>query len=225
VIHATRDRLAPPGPRLLAAAEARALDRAGAAAIEPASMLVLGATPGDRGAVTPVPADGDYERVLVLSWIGAHRDAREPLLARLWDLEEAARATRRPAIVLRFAPLIGASSPLLAHLARRPRLDARLERSLIQPMHEDEAVEGLARLLAGQVEWAGWFEVCGPEPLTVGELAAYVAAGALGSAEAAPGWEPSPAVIRAQGMAEWEPWARASGVTPRRITGAVVAPA
>ena len=219
------DRLAPPGPRLLAAAEARALERARASALEPTAVRVLGPALGDRGAVTPVPACGAHERVLVLSWIGAHRDAREPLLARLWDLEEAARATRRPVIVLRLAPVVGAGSPLVAHLAGRPRLDARLERSLVQPVHEDDVVEGLARLLAGPVEWGGWYEVCGPEPLTVGELAACAAAGALGPAAATPAWEPATSVLRAQGMAEWQPWARACGVEPRRITGAVAAPA
>src|SRR5690349_22288706 len=129
------DRVAPPGPRLLAAAVVHACGLEAAEAVDPRDLLVVGPADADARDVTPIPADDESSRILVLSWIGAHRDAREPVLSRLWDLEEAARATRRPTLVLRLAPLIGARSPLIAQLARRPRLDARLERSLIQPIH------------------------------------------------------------------------------------------
>src|SRR5206468_9787591 len=158
------------------------------------------------------------EPVLVLSWIGAHPDAREALLQRLWELEEAARAAAPRVLVLRFAPVVGAGSPLVARLAESPRLEARLGRSLVQPIHESDAIEGLAQLLSGRVEWRGWYEVCGSDALTVGELAARSAAGAFGRPNARPAWEPSPGVLRAQGMIEWEPWAYACGVTPRRLS-------
>jgi uncharacterized protein YbjT (DUF2867 family) len=224
MIEALRD-LAPPGPRLLAAAWERARGRAAAAVIEPARVRVLGEVAGPDSAVTLVTADDAHERVLVMSWIGAHPDTREPLLERLWKLEEAARATGLPTIVLRFGPLIGRRSPLLALLAQGLRLDRRLEHSLIQPLREDDAIEGVARLLAGRIEWSGWYEVCGPDARTVGELRAAAVAGALGSFDAAPAWEPSAGVLRAQGVVEWRPWADASGVTPRRVDASAEAPA
>jgi hypothetical protein len=202
---------AAPIPRLLAAARRQA----GAAATDPARLAVLGPASGGPDSVTPIPARGTVERLLVMSWIGTHPDASDSLLASLWRLEEDARATGLPVLVLRLAPLLSARSPLCALLASRPRLDARLARSLVQPLHEDDAVEGLARVLAGRVEWAGWFELCGSDPLTVGECAEAAASGAFGPTEGQPAWEPSPGVLRAMGLSEWEPWARASGVTPR----------
>jgi nucleoside-diphosphate-sugar epimerase len=124
-------------------------------------------------------------------------------------------------LVLRFAPLVGPRSPLCAQLAGGVPLDARLARALVQPVHEDDAIAGLASALAGQLEWRGWYEVCGADPLTVGELAAAAVAGRFGRAGTPPAWEPAPEVLRAMGLSEWEPWAGACGVTPRGLAAAV----
>src|SRR6185503_18164833 len=102
---------------------------------------------GDRSGAT---------RILVLSLIGAHRDATIEALRRLWDLEERARATGLPVLTLRLGPLIGPRSPLWLRLRSRPRL-ARSERRLLQPVLEDDVLETLARALSGAAAWEGWF--------------------------------------------------------------------
>jgi len=89
----------------------------------------------------------------------------------------------------------------------------------------DDAVAALARLLSGALEWRGWYEVCGSDALTVAELAEHSTACTFGRSVAEPAWEPAPGVLGAQGMAEWEPWARASSVTPRRLATGTEAPA
>ena len=205
--------LAAPASRLLAAARAR-LD---AAAFDPTRLHVLGPAASRDDEVTPLPAAGAEGRLLVMSWIGAHPDATDRLLAALWRLEEAARATGLPVLVLRLAPLVGGGSPWSAQLAGRPRLDAKLARALVQPIREDDAVAGLARACSGEVEWRGWFEVCGRDPLTVGELAEAAAGGAFGQVDATPAWEPEPGVLRAMGLSEWKPWADACGIVPRSV--------
>ena len=213
----TSRELAAPASRLLAAARLAA----GGAAVDPARVQVLGPALARGEAVTPLAPASAEERLLVMSWIGTHPDATEPLLAALWRLEEDARATGLPVLVLRWAPIVGPASPWCALLAGRPRLDAKLARALIQPIHEDDAIAGLAAALAGHVAWNGWYELCGSEAFTVGELAEAAAAGALGAIDAAPAWEPAPGVLRAMGLSEWEYWARASGVTPRSVLAGV----
>ncbi len=205
--------LAEPAPRLLEAAWALA----GPRAIDPARVGVIGPAQAAADAVTPCTLNAMIDRWLVLSWIGAHPDARDPLLAVLWTLEEQARATGLPTLVLRLAPLVGPRSPLLALLRSGPKLDARLERALVQPVLESDVVAGLSNWLDGSAMWGDWFEVCGPDALSVGELIQLTQAGHFGALDAAPAWEPSPAVLRAQGLSEWDAWALASGVTPRSI--------
>ena len=208
---------ATPFERLLAAA----WERVGAMGVARERVRVLGPMGGTDAGVTPWSVSDADERVLVTGWIGTHPDATVPLLARLWALEEAARAGGLPVLVLRFAPLVGQHSPLCAKLAGGPPLDARLARALVQPVHEADAIEGLARVLAGHVAWHGWYEVCGADPLTVGELAAAAAAGRFGPAAVAPAWEPPADVLRAMGLSEWQPWASACGVTPRSVAAGV----
>jgi uncharacterized protein YbjT (DUF2867 family) len=205
--------LAAPAARLLAAAWPEAAQ----AVFDPARVQVAGPAVAGGAAVTLSSPAAGAERLLVMSWIGTHPDATDPLLAALWRLEEAARATGLPVLVLRLAPLVGADAPGCAYLAMRPRLEPKLARALVQPVHEDDAVAGLAAVLAGRVAWSGWYEVCGPDAFTVGEFAEAAASGALGPIVAAPAWEPAPGVLRAMGLSEWEPWARASGVRPRPV--------
>ena len=205
--------LAEPAPRLFEAAWMLA----GPRAIDPARVGVVGTAHAAADAVTPCAPNATIERWLVLSWIGAHPDARDPLLAALWALEEAARATGLPTLVLRLAPLVGPRSPLLALLRDNPKRDARLDRRLVQPVLEADVVAGLAKWIDGSAVWGDWFEVCGPDALSVGELIQLTQAGHFGALDAAPAWEPSPAVLRSQGLSEWEAWALATGVTPRSI--------
>ena len=56
-------------------------------------VLALGTAPGAR--------------VLVLSLLGAHPDARAKRLKALWELEELVRGTAIPNMTLRLAPLVG----------------------------------------------------------------------------------------------------------------------
>lgn len=205
--------LAEPAPRLLNAAWALA----GPNAFARARVGVLGPARAAADAVTPCSMMGSIDRWLVLSWIGAHPDARDPLLVALWALEEEARATGLPTLVLRLAPLVGPDSPLLALLKTRPKLDARLERALVQPMLEADVVAGLAKFLDGSAAWTDWYEVCGPDALSLGELAQLAQADHFGALEAIAGWEPAPTVLRAQGLSEWDAWTRATGVAPRSI--------
>ena len=205
--------LAEPAPRLLEAAWALA----GPDAIDPARVGALGPAHAAADGVTPCSMNATIERWLVLSWIGAHPDARDPLLAALWAREEAARATGLPTLVLRLAPLVGPRSPLLALLKNHPKLDARLERALVQPVIEADVVEGIAGLINGPFDQSDWYEVCGPDPLSIGEFAQLAQAGHFGALAGAPGWEPSPAVLRAQGLSEGDAWARATGVAPHSI--------
>src|SRR5207244_564688 len=86
--------------------------------------------------------------------IGAHPDATAPLLQRLWELEERARASGLPALVLRLAPLVGPSSPLWLRLAAGGELPGRL-RPLLNPVVEEDAVLTLERACAGAVPRGG----------------------------------------------------------------------
>ena len=208
--------LAEPAPRLLAAAWVRASD----AAMDLRGVGVLGPATDDAQAVTPCVPNDTLERWLVMSWIGAHPDAGDPLLAALWGLEEAARATGLPTLVLRLAPLISRHAPLLSLLAQRPALDARLARALIQPVLEADVVAGIARFLTGAGLWNDWYKACGPDAISVGELAQFAQAGQFGQVAALPAWEPSPAVLRAQGLSEQDAWTRATGLAPRSVLAA-----
>jgi uncharacterized protein YbjT (DUF2867 family) len=128
-------------------------------------------------------------RVLVLSRLGAHPDARAAGLRRLWQLEEHARACGLPVLTLRLGPLIGPRSPLWLKLRRRPRLPGGGQK-LLNPVAEPDAVETLERALDGRAAWEGWYEVAGPELMSLAELASL----AREAGPARPGergaWEP-----------------------------------
>ena len=185
-----------------------------------------GALPAPEGTVTLAISDGPMVfdflgfvrtlgersfRVLMLSRLGVHPDARATTLQRLWRLEEHVRAGNAPMLTLRFAPLVGPATPLWKKLRSRPALPNG-GRKLVNPVAERDAIETLARALDGRALWRGWYEVAGPDTLTLAELRDLAA---LTPGETAGGaWEPTLDEIAEHRLAESEPWASDFGITP-----------
>lgn len=157
-------------------------------------------------------------RVLALSRLGAHPDARPPALRRLWRLEEHLRGGGAPTLTLRLAPLLGADSPLWRRLRSRPALP-RGGRQVINPVAEADALETLRRALDGRAEWKGWFEVAGPEAWSLAELREL--AGPAGPAADAGAWEPPLEEMAEHRLAESEPWASHFGIAPAGVPACV----
>jgi len=150
-------------------------------------------------------------RVLVLSRLGAHRDARCASLFRLWRLEEHVRSGGAPTLTLRLAPLVGPDTPLWRKLRSRPPMP-RGGRKLLNPVAESDAVETLLRALDGRGPWRDWYEVAGAEPVTLAELrdlAARTPGETRGGA-----WEPALDELAEHRLAESEPWATDFGIAP-----------
>jgi len=150
-------------------------------------------------------------RVLVLSRLGAHPDARADSLRRLWRLEEHVRGGGAPTLTLRTAPLVGPDSPLWRKLRARPGLP-RGGRKIVNPVLEADVVETLARALAERVPWSGWYELAGPDAVTLAELSAR-AAGSPGPT-AGGAWEPPLEEMLEHRLAECAPWAVRFALTP-----------
>jgi len=150
-------------------------------------------------------------RILVLTWIGAHPDARDPGLRGQWDCEERARALGVPVLVLRLAPLVGPTSPFWSALCAGLPLPGG-GRALLRPVVEDDVVEAADRALSGAAAWDGWFEACGPAVTTLAEAAARARPGG----RSGPGafWEPPPAVLLEQRLPEPGPWSAHFGIAP-----------
>jgi hypothetical protein len=162
-------------------------------------------------------------RVLVLSRLGSHPDARCVSLQRLWRLEEHVRAGGAPTLTLRFAPLVGPATPLWRKLRSRPSLP-RGGRKLLNPVAEADAVQTLLRALDGRGPWRGWYEVAGAETVSMAELR-DVAARTPGETRGGV-WEPSLDELREQRLAESQPWSADFGITPTPLAawaGATVA--
>ena len=153
-------------------------------------------------------------RVLMLSRLGAHPDARATTLRRLWRLEEHVRGGGAPTLTLRLAPLVGPETPFWRKLRSRPSL-AGLERKLANPVAETDVVETLAHALEGKAPWRDWFEVAGSETLSLAELR-DLAARTPGSRNGE--WEPTLDEIAEHRLAESEPWATTFGIEPTPIT-------
>ena len=164
-----------------------------------------------------VARDDSHDRILVLSWIGTHPDARAEVLRRLWMLEERCRATGIPTLTLRLAPLAGPESPLWKMLAGS-QPGARLARKLVHPVLESDVVEAMDRALRGAAVWEGWQEIGGPDIVSLGELAALARTSRVTRGGA---WEPDPDALAEQRLIEPAVWARWSGIEP----GSVVAEA
>lgn len=208
--------LAEPAARLVRALAARGH----AVAQEPAQLAA------DTRAVTLVVSDGPFVfdfggmvramgerrfRVLILSRLGAHPDARCESLKRLWRLEEHVRGGGAPTLTLRMAPVIGPDAPLWRMLRTRPALPNQ-GRRLVDPVYEGDVVETLLRALDGRALWQGWYELAGAERFTWAELAAH--AQASGRATEGAAWEPTQDEIAEHRLAECEPWATHFGLTP-----------
>jgi uncharacterized protein YbjT (DUF2867 family) len=211
-----------PGP--LEASAERLL--AGVAARGHSVLADAAALPAAEGTVTLAISDGPFVfdflafvrslgersfRVLMLSRLGVHPDARATTLRRLWRLEEHVRAGNAPTLTLRFAPLVGPASPLWQKLRSRPALPSD-GRKLLNPVAESDAVETLAAALDGRALWRGWYEVAGPDSVSLAELrdiAAHTPGETAGGA-----WEPTLEEIAEHRLAECEPWASEFGITP-----------
>ena len=159
-------------------------------------------------------------RVLMLSRLGAHPDARAATLQRLWRLEEHVRGGGAPTLTLRLAPLVGPETPLWRKLRSRPSLPGG-GRKLVNPVAEIDVVETLERAIDSEAPWRDWFEVAG-ETCSLAELrvlATRTRGGTNGE------WEPSLDEILEHRLAESEPWASAFGIRPTPISecGGVVA--
>lgn len=184
------------------------------------------ALPAGEGDVTLVVSDGAYVfdfagvvrtlaprrfRVLVLSRLGAHPDARAATLQRLWRLEEHVRASNAPVLTLRLAPLVGPASPLWRMLQTRPALPNG-GRKLLNPVAEADVLATLRHALDGRAAWRDWYELAGPDVVSLAELRDLACASPRTAGEAA--WEPALEEIAEHRLAECEPWAGTFGVTP-----------
>jgi len=217
--------LDPPAGRLLGALAARGI---------PAPVTAQALPPGEEP-VTLVVSTGAFVfdfaglvatlgarpfRVLVLSRLGAHPDAKAPALQRLWRLEEHVRGGGNPTLTLRFAPVVGPHAPFWNKLRTRPALPAG-GRGLVNPVHEEDAVETIARALDDPAPWHDWYEVAGPECWSLAELREL--AGQAGRGPDAGAWEPPLDEIAEHRIAESEPWAGRFGIVPAplapRLTG------
>jgi uncharacterized protein YbjT (DUF2867 family) len=162
-------------------------------------------------------------RMLVLSRLGAHPDARCAALQRMWRLEEHVRAGGAPTLTLRLAPLVGPGTPLWRKRRSRPSLP-RGGRKLLNPVAETDAVETLLRALDGRGPWRGWYEVAGGEAVTLAELR-DLAARTPGETRGGV-WEPTLEELHEHRLAESEPWATDFAITPTPLAawaGATVA--
>ena len=212
-----------PVPRLIAALAARGHRVGGGPpAAGDSATLVIGAGPAldDRALEILIGSwrKAPGARTLVLSSIGAHPDAHAPRLRRLWEIEERARGFTLPVLTLRLAPMVGPASPLWQMLRSRPRLPRRGQK-LLNPVAESDVVETMDRALSGRAKWNGWYEVAGPETVSLAELAALAAA--QGPARDRGAWEPPLEELGEQRLSEAGPWCEHFGIDPRPISAQV----
>ena len=180
---------------------------------EKRTHVIGGGTP--LAALDRALAPDSGARLLVLSRIGVHPDAKAPGLASLWRLEERARASGLPMLTLRLAPMIGPTSPLWSMLASGPRLP-RAGRTLLNPVAEEDVVESLTRAIDGRATWAGWYEVAGPEVLSLAELTAL--ARAYGPTDGFWGsWEPPVEEMLEHRLCESRPWLEHFSLEPEAL--------
>lgn len=197
----------PPVPRLLARIDPRSSGGD--------DTLVVSAGTAEGAALDALLAES-RSRILMLSALGAHPDARAPRLRGLWNLEERVRCSGRASLTLRLGPIVGADSPLWLRLRTRPHL-GRDGDILFNPVHEDDVVETLSRALDGRARWEGWYAVAGPEVLTLSEACA-LAARSQRLPSGAGAWEPPLEEIREHRIPELLPWTEHFALEPSRTT-------
>jgi uncharacterized protein YbjT (DUF2867 family) len=196
------------GDRLL-----EALARRGHAAgqtVPPAeATLFLCPAPGQAGgdleAARAILARVREPRWLLVTRLGTHPDATQPALRACWALEEFARGTGRPTLVLRLGPLLGPESPLWRRLRSAPSLP-RGGAKLLNPVCEADAVETLDRALSDRAEWSGWYELAGPEVWSLAGLAALARQAGPALPAGSGAWEPPLAELEEHRLAEAKPW-------------------
>jgi len=213
----------PPPPGRAADRLLRALERRGQAGGPPATLFVCPAPgqavprpsdwlrPATGAAAGPAP-----DRLLVVTRLGTHPDAVSPRLRECWALEERARASGLPVLVLRLGPLLGPQSPLWLHLGTGPALP-RGGAKLVNPVVEADVVETLARALSGRAPWEGWYELAGPETWSLAELTGLARPAGTPRGTVAGGWEPPLAEIEEHRLAEAGPWLGHFGLEPRPL--------
>jgi uncharacterized protein YbjT (DUF2867 family) len=144
-------------------------------------------------------------RVLVLSRLGAHPDARAARLRWLWMLEEQVRGSGLPVLTLRLGPLVGPHSPLWLRLRSQPWLP-RGGAKLLNPVAEADVIETLARALDGRARWEGWYEVAGPHVLSLAELSALARGAGPPPSGQRGTWEPPLRELEEHRLAEADAW-------------------
>lgn len=209
------------GDRLLRALERRghAVGRADAA---PEVVPTVFVSPAPSGSAPKLRAwlgqraPGPDARLVVLTRLGTHPDARKARLRDCWALEEAARASGLPVLILRLAPLLGPESPLWLRLRSGPRLPRRGEQ-LLNPAAEADVVEALDRALSGGAEWRGWYEVAGPEVWSLAELCALARESGPPLVKGSGAWEPPLEEMEEHRLAESGPWLEHFGLSVRPL--------
>ena len=211
-----------PVPRLLEALRARghAIGAAPGGATPDASTLLLAGgsrlDPMALGVLLGAWRSAPGARILVISRLGAHPDAKARSLRELWTLEEHARASGIAVLTLRLAPLLGPESPLWLKLRQRPWIP-RSARSMLNPVAESDVIETLDRALGGKVVWDGWYAVAGPEALTLGELAEWAKAAGVPREGGRGAWEPPLLEMLEHRLAEPGRWRESFGIAPRPL--------
>jgi hypothetical protein len=209
-----------PVPRLLEALRSRGHEITEAPAPEPGSgATLLLSTPVDWmklgvGFARWKVARG--VRLLVVSRIGTHPDARAPGLRDLWRLEEYARVSLMPTLALRLAPVVSATSPFWRKLASRPRLGAA-GRAVVMPVLESDAVEAMHAALSDRGPWDGWFDVAGTEALTLEQWSEMAAKGAGGGGDEI-AWEPPLEELLEHRLSEPSVWQERYRVRAREVS-------
>lgn len=155
-------------------------------------------------------------RLVVLSRVGSHPDARARSLRDLWQLEEHARVSLIPTLVLRLGPLVGEQSPFWLQLGSRPRLRAE-GRSVVMPVLEEDALAAVECALREPHPAEGWYEIIGPDARALDEWA-EIAGGLGGSPTAVAGtWEPALDELVEHRLSEPEIWQERFGVAARSV--------
>ena len=219
----------PPVPRLLEAmlqrghalggGHAPAPGRGAASSRRPSTLVLASGSdldPAALGVLLGAWRSAAAARVLVVSRLGAHPDARAAGLRQLWQLEELVRACGLPVLTLRLAPLVGPRSPLWLRLKRQTFLPRGGEK-LLNPVAESDVIETIARALEGRARWEGWYEVAGPEAVSLAELAALARRGGPPPPGEKGAWEPPWRELSEHRLAEADPWLEHFSMTVRPL--------